>query len=310
MCARRVLVPSLLLLILLAGTKAKAQSAAPTYNPIKAAVEAQAAKESRNPIKAAVEAQAAREGRPGPLRPLAQAGVKPPELMLLFRLVGSPQYQSWSTFVREEKLLGAATELANEIVRLDRNLIANFEECGKTNAWYSPSEHKITFCYELLHLLGALFAQVEKDPARQVQALRGASLFFFLHELGHALVGELDLGITGREEDVADQFATLMLLELGREGEAAVLEAARAFLLLSKLRTEPTPLYDEHALDEQRFFNLMCWIYGASPFQNVHLVADPNLLPPERAKWCGDEVQKMRKGWRTLLKDRLKRPLK
>jgi Putative metallopeptidase len=41
-----------------------------------------------------------------------------------------------------------------------------------------------------------------------------------IHELGHALVSELDLMVLGREEDVADAYATIGVLKCGAEAAA------------------------------------------------------------------------------------------
>ena len=56
------------------------------------------------------------------------------------------------------------------------------------------------------------------EPMRQdMVELVGNMLFVGLHELGHALAGQLRLPILGRAEDAADFFATLALLDEGLE---------------------------------------------------------------------------------------------
>jgi hypothetical protein len=43
----------------------------------------------------------------------------------------------------------------------------------------------------------------------------GNLLYVSLHEIGHALIDALKLGVLGREEDAADAFATITMLDLG-----------------------------------------------------------------------------------------------
>jgi hypothetical protein len=49
----------------------------------------------------------------------------------------------------------------------------------------------------------------EEQQWDMVEFVTGNMLFVALHELGHALVGQLRLPVLGREEDAADYFATL-----------------------------------------------------------------------------------------------------
>ena len=64
--------------------------------------------------------------------------------------------------------------------------------------------------------------------------------------------------------------------------------------------------WDEHSLAAQRFFNISCWLYGASPFRQVNLVA-LGLLPAARAARCGDEFTQLRRSWKSIAEPKLKR---
>jgi len=60
----------------------------------------------------------------------------------------------------------------------------------------------------------------------------GNMLFVAIHELGHALVSELDLMVLAREEDVADAYATIGVLKCGADFARRVLvEAAKGWFL-------------------------------------------------------------------------------
>jgi hypothetical protein len=154
-------------------------------------------------------------------------------------------------------------------------------------------------------LLVQLYAQFQNtnDPAG---LLSGTFVFLTLHEVGHALVHVLALPITGREEDAADQFATVALLESGGEGEQAAVSAAVWFALNARGRRVSTLHYaDEHSLDAQRFYNILCWIYGADPARQASLVQQ-GYLPHERARRCPSEHQQMARSWDLLLAPHLR----
>jgi hypothetical protein len=50
----------------------------------------------------------------------------------------------------------------------------------------------------------------------------------FLHEVAHALIDGWDLPITRREEDAADQFSTLLLINGLPDGDKTALDGARS----------------------------------------------------------------------------------
>ena len=54
--------------------------------------------------------------------------------------------------------------------------------------------------------------------------ISGGTLGIFFHELGHGLIDMLQLPVTGREEDVVDEFATMLLLYAREEGAEYVPE--------------------------------------------------------------------------------------
>lgn len=76
----------------------------------------------------------------------------------------------------------------------------------------------------------------------------------FLREVAHALIDGWELPITGREEDAADQFSTLLLINGMHDGEQMALNTARSFKLLADLEKGQNKVYlDAHSLDEYCF---------------------------------------------------------
>jgi hypothetical protein len=64
---------------------------------------------------------------------------------------------------------------------------------------------------------------------------------------------------------------------------------------------------DEHDFSEQRFYNIMCWTYGADPLVRGYVV-ETSGLPIERAQRCPAEYDRIRSSWERILAPHLKNP--
>jgi hypothetical protein len=142
-------------------------------------------------------------------------------------------------------------------------------------------------------------------PADEVDAaVAGATVHTVYHELGHALVDLYQLPITGREEDAVDQLATFLLADGTEQGEQAALDAAEAFLIDAD-QVDEMAYSDEHALGQQRFYNIVCWVYGQDPEAHADLVGE-EYLPEERAQGCQHEYEQLATSWTKLLQPHLR----
>ncbi len=205
---------------------------------------------------------------------------------------------------REERLFEDVLEQLNAGLVLPQTVEVRLLECGEANAFYDSDEKAILLCYEAFEHFVDIFQRAQPDGTdEEIGGKAVAALVFtFYHELGHALVDVYDLPVTGREEDAVDQLATVMLLETweGEESELAILSSAEWFDLDASENSEDPDMADEHSLDEQRYYNLVCWIYGSDPdyFSDV---ADDWGLPAERAEQCSSEYARMSGSWNRLL---------
>jgi hypothetical protein len=150
----------------------------------------------------------------------------------------------------------------------------------------------------------------KEKRAHVVEFVAGNMLFVLLHELGHAAVHELDIPVLGREEDAADAFAIQRLLGIGSQFSHNVLvEASRGWFLSDKRDRSngDEPDYsDEHSLDRQRAYEIVCLIYGSDPTKMVD-VADQAKLPADRRDSCVQkEYPRVTKAWETVLKPKIR----
>jgi len=73
---------------------------------------------------------------------------------------------------------------------------------------------------------------------------------------------------------------------------------------LQQKQGDKTPFWDEHAFNGQRFYNVLCMIYGSDPQKYGQFVTSGN-LPKDRAQRCFEEYAKIKKGWEKLLQPHL-----
>jgi len=189
----------------------------------------------------------------------------------------------------------------NRQVALTFDINVLFIECDEDEAYYDKSSKEIAICYQKLERFYYLFSRKLRGEKASEEATRGATVSLFLHELAHALIDVWELPITGNEEDAADQFATLLMLNGMVGGERMALSGALTFKLYAEAERGLRKLYwDSHSLDEQRYYNTICLIYGHRPAAYQYLI-DNGTLPVQRAINCEDDYPRLKKSWQTLL---------
>jgi len=212
-------------------------------------------------------------------------------------------HEEYRALFENNKMFDNVAEGLNRTVRIPKTVDINTVTCNTINAFYDPRTRRIIVCYELLDYFVGMFKPTAKNEEELGNAVMGATMFGFFHEVGHGLIDQLDLPAVGREEDSADQLATLILIAGGEKGVAQALAGAYWFQLQSK-SPHKTPFWDEHAFDQQRFYNIVCLIFGSDPKRYGEFV-QTGTLPMERAARCPDEYAKIKKAWEKLLQPHL-----
>jgi Putative metallopeptidase len=188
-------------------------------------------------------------------------------------------------------------------INLPRNITLLIKDCGQINAYYS-SDGSITMCNELTKSNYKIFRQAGLDNEQAWQAAIYATIFAFYHEAGHMLIHELNLPAVGKEEDVADQFSAYLLLNNdpteGRKMSKSIVEAGADWFNLTAKKPSKESMLDEHSLDQQRFYNLVCILYGAAPDTYGELVKKLD-YPDRRLNGCRREYQQIASSWKRLL---------
>jgi hypothetical protein len=144
-----------------------------------------------------------------------------------------------------------------------------------------------------------------------VEFVTGNVLFVLGHETAHALISVFQIPVIGKEEDGADALSTIVALKMGSSfAERVVVNAARGWFLSDQRdRKEGTPstFYDEHGLDLQRAYNIVCLMVGAAPDKFMAL-ANEVKLPEERQSSCHFDFSNASWSWEQVLKPHRRKP--
>jgi len=130
--------------------------------------------------------------------------------------------------------------------------------------------------------------------------------FTIYHEVGHMLVGELGIPVLGKEEDAVDTLATLWLLNDEDQDYAfnALIDASDGWYFNAVNSTgsgvDEFSYYDEHSLDIQRAYAMVCLMVGKDP-DNFGETADNYELAAEQQENCSYTYEQAAVSWGTLL---------
>lgn len=169
-----------------------------------------------------------------------------------------------------------------------------WESCNEENARYDPESQTITVCNEMIDILQSFANKQDANPDIVREITENSTLFIYLHELGHAYIDLLKLPITWKEEDVADQIASYFITSLkGDTAYTMLIDGANSFYEFSQQdsQIDDNKLADVHSLDKQRYYNILCRLYGFDPDDQI---ITELWLPTERAENCQSEYELMK----------------
>lgn len=145
------------------------------------------------------------------------------------------------------------------------------------------------FVLEVIRAKGAPKAIAQENFTANVLNVWG-NQFILGHELGHAIIHQLNLPLTGLEEDSADGFATFFTVNDKDTGPNAALGAAVLFDAMGSKKPNLTleDFSSDHEVILQRVCNFLCAGLGSDPKWLSSFVTD-GYIPESRAMLCGKE---------------------
>ena len=190
--------------------------------------------------------------------------------------------------LRKMRLLEQLQEFLSP-VRLPRRIMVRMQGCdGKPSASFDTDT--ITVCYEYVDLIQKQVPKIEREGLTPRDALVGPMVDMLLHEFAHALLRILDIPFFSKEEDVADNVATILILTFAKADSRRLIVGASFFAdaedVVDKGKApKPDELAAAHSLLAQRHFTLWCLAYGADK-ELFSDAVENGVLPEHRAEWC------------------------
>ena len=144
-----------------------------------------------------------------------------------------------------------------------------------------------------------------------VEFVTGNVLFVLGHETAHALISVFEIPVIGREEDAADALATVVSIKMANSfADRVIVNAAKGWFLSDQRDRRqgiPSAFYDEHGLDVQRAYHIVCLLVGGAPDKFLGLAKEVK-LPEERQKTCKFDYSNAEWSWDEVLKPHKRKP--
>ena len=204
-------------------------------------------------------------------------------------------------------VVDSVTHLINDYFDLPETLVFYFG--GDDGPMFDGQTNHISTPLEFVAEVKERFinADYEETGVTPEQATHDALMHTLFHEFAHAVISIYALPVLGKEEDAADALATVLLIEFYDNGQEIALSAADLFNMESGDRNElgDEDFWDEHSLDEQRYFTTLCHVYGSDP-EKYGYILEEGQLSEDRADMCIDEYSTVSQSWIELLKPHIK----
>lgn len=244
---------------------------------------------------------------PGPLPgeeavPAPSSATSVGQIVIEYGPAEEPAHVAMRKVLQEHKILEQFRDFLGMLI-LPRQLTLKFDSCeGEADAWYESTLHQVTICYEYIEELRQKAPkETTEDGVTPEDAVIGPVMEVVLHETAHAVFHILELPILGREEDAADQFAALMLLQMGPDTARRTI-AATAHMYWREAEEsvpEATDFANSHSPPLQRFYQLVCIAYGSH--EELFDYVREKYLEPERADECPEEAASLKKSFAKLI---------
>ncbi len=182
---------------------------------------------------------------------------------------------------------------------------------GTVGPNYDPSNFTITLSYGFVNftagVLKSNFPELRTNGEEFGKQLAAVDAFFLIHEFGHAFVHVFELPVLGKEEDAADAISTTFFTEGVDNGPEYAFIAAKFLNALSARQRSlsAADYFDEHSLDKQRAYSIVCLIAGSSE-KAFNDVAALKILSPERQQRCPAEYKQKVDATEQLLKPHIR----
>jgi hypothetical protein len=196
----------------------------------------------------------------------------------------------------------------NKEFKLPRDITVKFQM--SEGPYYNAATRQIGMSYQFIEYISQLYVRFYPKAASKevIKFTLQSSVFLFYHELAHALIDVYKLPIVSNEETAADNLAVILALEHTTLGYDIVMNTAELFDLFDAnvKGYKESDLWDEHILDSQRFYNIICLAYGKHPKQvktELLEVGSDEMLRffKKKKEYCRGKYARQYSAWKKLL---------
>lgn len=209
------------------------------------------------------------------------------------------------TLLEREGVFERVLDSLSDQIALPQDVPVVFEHCEAPNGYWDPAAQRITMCYEFVANFYQDNTQLKDgfaplftwaDPN---EVMIGTTMFVLLHEIGHGMVSLFQLPITGREEDVVDQFALFILANSDEDDQPISERPSRLGLLAANsmlarefpIERAPRSVWaDTHSLAPQRGIDQLCMVIGGAPDAYFPYVLPGYVMARNYAEKRGDAL--------------------
>ncbi|MGH1374260.1 MAG: DUF4344 domain-containing metallopeptidase [Cellvibrionaceae bacterium] len=209
--------------------------------------------------------------------------------------------------LKDSEAVTTAIGFLNSTFKTPRDITLRFGPYERI--WYENDEIQIP--YGFIHDIRRRYQKAYlKHPKIEIDRFTAHVLLHVIfHEFAHALIEQYDMPVIGKEEDAADNFADVALINFFDEGKSIVTDAADLFYInsIGFSRPEKEDYWSEHSLAKQRYYARLCHVFGSSP--NTQLELKKRIkLSDERAHRCVIQYYELQRSWMRLLEPALVNP--
>lgn len=219
-----------------------------------------------------------------------------------------PELNNIAHYLKDHDMLRKIVVAMNQNIKIptDVHIITTTTNMG---TYYNRDTKTIYLDYELMSIILALYDKYypKATEANRWHYFNNVTRFLLYHELGHAVIDIYHLPVLGQEEDAADALGAIIALNYLNRGYHVLLDSADFFNLMTKtVDTQKTDYWNEHALNKQRYYRLLCYAYGKYPKQvneklHEYYRTDLDDFIKERSEYCMDEYSTTYNDWMGFL---------
>lgn len=180
---------------------------------------------------------------------------------------GHSDNEKLAQYIEEKGTFSKIIKALNETLTIPYNIHVVLTS-SKIGPFYSPRNKTITLDYNDERWSAQQYDKNYPDSDKESRDyyLNNINLFSFYHELGHALIDAYNIPMVGQEEDAADSMASVMILYYFQYGPQILMDNADYFENAREAQeSQENSYWDVHALNEQRYYRLICYAYAKDP---------------------------------------------